>query len=274
MEDWSGTVYGPTTPRPRKKTAGVSASSANGATKKAGTAATTPKTASAPAKRAPRKASPAAKPPAEVRAELDVVPGTAEVPDPVPAAARSIATSVRTPLWTLLMSDPAIAPEHLAREAVRRLGPQAQEWVDRTRERYPRARPDALARLAAEEHVRLARRQAMVNTTALGAWAEVGLLGRTQARLVLTIAAAYGADPTAEDRVPDLMELLPIPRPTQAPFAAAATVGRLLGAIAVRRVGARLIPFGAAVTGAIHSGRTTQDLAMRTINRFRPPPGH
>ena len=150
-----------------------------------------------------------------------------------------------------------------------RLGSQAREWVDHIRERYPLARPDALARLAVEEHVRTARRQALANTSAVGSLAEVGLLGRTQASLVLTIAAVYGSDPTADDRVRDLLELLPIPRLTQPSLAAAGNVGRLLGAVAVRRVGARLIPFGAAVAGVIHSGRTT---AGRGAARDRPLP--
>ena len=274
MDDWSGTVYGPITPRPRKRST-PGAPAAASSSKRATTTSKAPapaKTTSTPAKRAPRKTTAAT----ATKPTVDVVLGDVSMPIPEPAAstfgpAASETVAELAPLWTLLVADPALAPEHLARQAVRQLGPQAREWVDRTRERYPRARPDALARLATQEHIRIARRQAMANTTALGAWAEVGLLGRTQARLVLTIAAAYGADPMAEDRVQDLMELLPIPRLMQAPFAAAAAVGRLLGAVAVRRVGAQLMPFGAAVTGAIHSGRTTQDLATRAINRFRPP---
>ncbi len=173
-------------------------------------------------------------------------------------------------MWDQILADPGFAPEHLVRDAVRLLGPQAKDWVDRTRERYPQARPDALARLAAEEHVRTARRQAMANTTAVGSWAEVGLLSRTLASLVLTIAAVYGADPTAQARTRDLLELLPIPRLTESSLAATGNVGRLLGAVAVRRVAARLMPFGAGVAGLIHSGRMTEDVAMRAIDRFRP----
>ena len=173
-------------------------------------------------------------------------------------------------MWDQILADPGFAPEHLVRDAVRLLGPPARVWVDRTRERYPQARTDALARLAAEEHVRTARRQAMANTTAVGSWTEVGLLSRTLASLVLTIAAVYGEDPTAEARTRDLLELLPIPRLTESSLAAAGNVGRLLGAVGVRRVAARLMPFGAAVAGAIHSGRVTEDVAMRAIDRYRP----
>jgi hypothetical protein len=263
---WSDTVYGPTTPRPRKRAA-PGAPVAASSTKRAGTATTPSKTAGTPAKRAPRKTTAAAKPRTDVLAELDVVLADASAPASGPDTAGS--ASQPAPLWTLLVADPALAPEHLAREAVRRLGPVAREWVDRTRERYPQARPDALARLAIEEHIRVARREAMANATALGAWAEVGLLGRTQARLALTIAAVYGADPTAEDRVRDLLALLPIPR-LQPSLATAGKVGRLLGAVVVRRMGARMIPFGAAVAGVIHSGRTTEDVGLRAIAHFRP----
>jgi hypothetical protein len=173
-------------------------------------------------------------------------------------------------LWARVLADPDVASEHLVRDAVRLLGPQARDWVDHTRERYPHVRPDALARLAAEEHVRTARRQAMANTTAVGSWVEVGLLSRTLASLVLTIAAVYGADPTVKARTRDLLELLPIPRITEPYLAAAGNVGRLLGAVAVRRVAARLMPFGAVVAGAIHSGRMAEDVAMQAIDRFRP----
>jgi hypothetical protein len=174
------------------------------------------------------------------------------------------------PWWARIVADPGFAPEHIVREAIRSLGPQAHQWVERTRQRYPDASPDALARLAAEEHVRTARSQAVANTTILGSMAEVGLLARTHASLVLTIAAVYGADPTADDRIPDLLQLLPIPRLTQPSLDAAGRVARVVGAVAVRRVAARIVPFGAAVAGFIHSGRTTQDVAVRSIDRYRP----
>jgi hypothetical protein len=113
------------------------------------------------------------------------------------------------------------------------------------RARYPQAQPDALARLAVAEHVRAARWRALTNTTGVGSLSDVGMLARTHASLILTVAAAYGSDPTAEARVRDLLELLPVPRLTQPTLAAAGNVGRVFGAFALRRIAARVLPFGA-----------------------------
>jgi hypothetical protein len=67
-------------------------------------------------------------------------------------------------------------------DAVARLGPDARDWVSRTRERYPAASPAALARLAASAK-------------------------RGPEWLVLAIAAAYGVDPTDPARATDLADL-------------------------------------------------------------------
>jgi hypothetical protein len=235
-------------------------------------------TGTTPAKRAPRKAATKVVATEAVAAEvlddkllahLDAVLADMEAPV-VMAPLVASPQPPRAPLWARVAVDPGFTAEHLAREAVWRLGPPARDWVDRTRTRYPGARPDALARLAVAEHVRAARLQAMTNTTIAGSLANVGTLARTHARLILTVAAAYGVDPTAEARVVDLLELLPVPRLTQPTVAAASNVGRVLGAIAVRRIAARVAPFGASIAGAIHSGRSTEDLARRAVDRFRP----
>jgi hypothetical protein len=67
-------------------------------------------------------------------------------------------------------------------DAVARFGPDARDWVARTRERYPAAGPAALARLAATQR-------------------------RDRAWLILAVAAAYGVDPTDAARARDLREL-------------------------------------------------------------------
>jgi hypothetical protein len=241
-------------------------------TAKASTVGTTSTT---PGKRAPRKAARKVVATEAVAAEilddrllahLDAVLAEMETPVVVATPVAS-PQPPRAPLWARVVVDPGFTAEHLAREAVGRLGPSAKDWVDRTRARYPGARPDALARLAVAEQVRAARLQAM---TIAGSLANVGTLARTHARLILTVAAAYGVDPTAEARVVDLLELLPVPRLTQPTLAAAGNVGRVMGAIAVRRIAARVVPFGASIAGAIHSGRTTEDIARRAVDRFRP----
>jgi hypothetical protein len=143
------------------------------------------------------------------------------------------------------------------------------------RQRYPGARDDALARLAVDEHIRVARRQGAGSAVAgpAGPWLGLGLRGRTEARLALTVAAVYGLDPTGEARVRDLLELLRVPRLTQPGRAAAGNLGRLAGGVAVVRAAARLLPFGAAVAGAVHGGRGCDDLGRRAIDRYRPKRG-
>src|SRR5690606_1727256 len=98
------------------------------------------------------------------------------------------------PLWAHLLADPGFAPEHAARAAVRALGPQAAAWVAAVRERYPSATPDGIARLAARELTRDARRLGAATPgggpavlATAGVVATAAVVGRTQARLVLTI---------------------------------------------------------------------------------------
>src|SRR3954451_11977777 len=60
-------------------------------------------------------------------------------------------------LWERMRSDPQYAPEHLALEAVRRLGPEARDWVQRTRANRPGLTDDALPQLAVKRFTTLAR---------------------------------------------------------------------------------------------------------------------
>ena len=184
------------------------------------------------------------------------------------------------PLWARVVADPGHAAEHAAREAVRRLGPEARDWVTRVSARYPAAAPDGLARLAATEWVRTARRQGAASGAAgvLGSVAATGVLARAQARLVLTIAAAYGFDPTAPQRARDLLDVLRVPRLTQPTTAALRNAGRVVAQFAARRVAARVMPFGgaragatigAAVAGATIGARSTRDVADRAMAHYR-----
>ncbi|XVV12628.1 hypothetical protein ACQP2X_48950 [Actinoplanes sp. CA-131856] len=113
----------------------------------------------------------------------------------------------RTDPWAALIADPARAPELLAIAAVQTLGPRAQEWATRTREAYPTAGTDALVRLATRQFTRFGSLTGLVGAVA-GAYAPVALLGAaafTDAELSLHIAAAYGLDPTDEERAADLL---------------------------------------------------------------------
>lgn len=188
----------------------------------------------------------------------------------LPARQLELASERRAPLWARLLVDPGYAPEHIAREAVRLLGPQARDWVEHMRHRYPDATPDGLARLAAVEHARIARRQGGLGGAGhLESLVTMGILARTEAHLVLTIAAAYGLDPTAEERGQDLLRLLRIPRLTQPSGRALANFARLVAGHATRRLAARFIPLGGAVAGAIQGSRRVHDLASRAVHYYR-----
>jgi hypothetical protein len=194
--------------------------------------------------------------------------------EPRPASVRppaSLPAARHIPLWARIVADPGYAAEHAAREAIWRLGPEAHDWVARARRRYPNARSDAMARLASKEAARAARRHGAGTGAAgpMGSVAAIGMLAGSQARLVLTIAAAYDFDPNSEERVRDLLVLLRIPRLTQPTFAALRNAGRVVSGYATRRVAAKFVPFGAAIAGAVQGGRSTDDLATRAIALFR-----
>jgi hypothetical protein len=180
-----------------------------------------------------------------------------------------------------VLADPGFAAEHAAREAVDRLGPEARDWMARTGGRYPAARPDGLARLAAQESVRSARKQGAASGAAgvIGSVVGTGLLARGHARLVLTIAAAYGFDPTDRERARDLLVVLRVPRLTSPAPTALRNAGRVVASFASRRIAARVMPLGAAVAGATIGARSTRDVADRAMAHYRAgaktsPDGH
>lgn len=190
-----------------------------------------------------------------------------EIPLDLPTPAPAPASGPDIPLWAHLLADPGFAPEHVARMAVRRLGPQSAEWVASMRERYPEATDEALARLATAELTRAARRAGAAG--AVGALLAVAVV---QARLVLTIAAVYGEDPTAEERVRDLLTLLRVPRLTEPTRPALTHVAAIAGGVAVRRAASRIIRLGGAVAGAVQGARSTHDVADRAMEHYRRKP--
>lgn len=188
-----------------------------------------------------------------------IEPTRPEAPRPVRPVGRE------APPW---FTAPSALPQHLAAVAIGELGPQVRAWVTGTRERYPDATPDALARLAATELLRTARLRgaAAAAQAPVGFVTASGALAREQAKVVLAVAAVYGAEPTPAE----LVGLLRAPTLT-ATRAGWASIAKAAGAILVRGGAARVLPFGSAIAGAVQSGRGCAAVAARSIEYYRNP---
>nr|WP_307804507.1 EcsC family protein [Micromonospora echinofusca] len=197
-------------------------------------------------------------------------------------------------LWDRMREDPQYAPEHLALEAVRRLGPEAAEWARRTRAAQPHLPPHALAESAIRKFVNRARLSGAVSGAAglPGAVLDIGVLAWTQARMVLHIAAAYGVDPAHPDRATDLLVLQKVHkvaetarlalgvaagreragalfRGTNTPLARAmlklsVKLAQMAGVRAAKRVFAKIVPGAAIILGTWANSSATKDLARRS----------
>ena len=224
-------------------------------------------------------------------------PTTAPAPDgdaPDPSAGPP------SSLWARMKADPQYAPEHLALEAVRRLGPEAARWADDVRATQPDLNPDARAQLAAKRFTNHARLSGAVSGAAglPGAVVDVGVLAWTQARMVLHMAAAYGADPTAPERATDLLVLQRVHKVAEtARVALGVAAGRerasrlfsstgdrpltgvmlrlgvklaqMAGVRAAKRMFAKAIPGAGMVLGTWANSAATKDLARRTRELYR-----
>lgn len=221
---------------------------------------------------------------------------TLPVKEPLPETVAPSGT-----LWSRMKSDPQYAPEHLAHDAVRRLGPEAAQWAERVRAEQPGITPDALADLAVKRFTTLARISGAVSgaTGLPGAVLDVGVLAWTQCRMVLHIAAAYGHDPAAPERASDLLVLQRVHKAADtARLALGVAAGRerasrlftevaghplsrviltlgvrlaqMAGVRASRRVFAKIVPAAAAVLGTWVNSAATRDLASRSRARFQP----
>jgi len=203
-------------------------------------------------------------------------------------------------LWEKMKADPQYAPEHLALEAVRRLGPEAHAWQERTRMQRPGIPPDALADLAVKRFVNLARLSGAVSgaTGIAGAVVDVGVLAWNQARMVLHVAAAYGVDPREPERATDLLVLQKVHKVAEtARLALGVAAGReragallrgggtpvhrvlvklgiklaqMAGIRAAKRIFAKIIPGAAIILGTWANSSATTDLANRTRELYRP----
>lgn len=203
-------------------------------------------------------------------------------------------------LWSRMKADPQYAPEHLALEAVRRLGPEAAAWAERMRIEHPDRTPDQLAEMAVKRFTTLARISGAVSGVAglPGAVLDVGVLAWNQARMVLHVAAAYGHDPSAPERATDLLVLQRVHKAAQTArlalgvaagrtratmlFAGAASrplsgvmlrlgvkLAQMAGVRAARRMFAKIIPGASIVLGTWVNSTATKDLAMRSRDLYR-----
>lgn len=204
-------------------------------------------------------------------------------------------------LWSRMKADPQYAPEHLALEAVRRLGPEAAVWAERMRANQPDLTPDALAELAVERFTTLARISGSVSgaTGLPGAVLDVGVLAWNQSRMVLHIAAAYGQDPSQTDRATELLVLQRVHKVSDsARTALGVASGRerasrlfesagsrplsrqmlrlgvklahMAGVRAAKRMFAKIVPGAVVVLGTWVNSAATKDLASRSRALYRP----
>ena len=229
--------------------------------------------------------------PADPSAALDHTAATSTDDDPGAAPPGS--------LWARMKADPQYAPEHLALEAVRRLGPEAQRWADRARSENPELTKDELGQIAARRFLNHARPSGAVSgaTGLPGAVVDVGVLAWTQARMVLHMAAAYGIDPANPDRATDLLVLQRVHKAAEtARMALGVAAGRerasrlfatggnqpisgvmfklgvklaqMAGIRAAKRMFAKVIPGAAMVLGTWANSAATKDLARRTREHY------
>ncbi len=225
------------------------------------------------------------------------------VPDPSSRSGSSDGEDVSVPpgsLWARMKADPQYAPEHLALEAVRLLGPEAQRWAERIRDERPEITADGLAELAVRRFVNLGRLSgAVAGATGLpGAIVDVGVLAWTQSRMALHIAAAYGLDPTSQDRATDLLVLQRVHKAAEtARIALGVAAGRerasrlfapaggqplsgvilklggklaqMAGVHAAQRMFAKMVPGVGIVLGSWVNAAATKELARRARTLYR-----
>jgi hypothetical protein len=224
------------------------------------------------------------------------------VPPPAPNASDQGPDAAGPPgsLWARMKADPQYAPEHLALEAVRRLGPEAQRWADQAREEQPGVTPDALAQQVVRRFTNHARLSGAVSgaTGLPGAVVDVGVLAWTQARMVLHVAAAYGTDPTHPDRATDLLVLQRVHKAAEAArlalgvaagrerasrlfatsggqplsgvmFRLGARLAQMAGIRVAKRMFAKVIPGAAVVLGTRANSAATKELAKRTTELYQ-----
>ena len=259
-----------------------------------------------PATTAPAATAPPAAQPAVPGTAVSAVPGAvvSAVPGAPAGDPGDVPEAPPARLWDRMRDDPQYAPEHLALEAVRRLGPEAAQWIAKARAERPDATADQLAEQAIRRFVNRARLSGAVSGAAglPGAVIDVGVLAWTQARLVLHVAAAYGANPAHPDRATDLLVLQKVHKAAEAArlalgvaagreragalfgHAAQNPLGRVMlqlgvrlarmaGMRAAKRVFAKVVPGAAIILGTWANSSATKDLAERAQALYREHQG-
>ena len=231
------------------------------------------------------------------------------VSEPVETRTETGAPGVEGPppgLWARMKADPEFAPEHLALEAVTRLGPRMAAELTKLRGQNPGAPADPLAGMIVHRYVNQSRLSGAVGgaVPVAGTLLDVGVLAWTQARMVLMLAANYGADPAHPDRAVDLLVLQGIHKYSQTARTALAVargregIGALLpadragmrtvllrlglklaqmaGVRAVKKMAAKIVPGLGIILGGVTNGNATRALGGRAIALYRRPPmpGH
>ncbi|MER7280074.1 EcsC family protein [Dactylosporangium sp. NPDC000244] len=242
----------------------------------------------APASGAPVTSDPAAESTAEGEGLSD--PGAPKVEGPPPG------------LWAKMKADPEYAPEHLALEAVTRLGPRMTVELVKLKGQNPGAHADALADMIIYRYVNQSRLSGAVGgaVPVAGTLLDVGVLAWTQARMVLMLAANYGVDPAHPDRAVDLLVLQGIHKYTQTARTALAVargresvdallpadrpemrkvlmrlglkLAQMAGVRAVKKMAAKVIPGLGIILGGVTNGNATRALGGRAITMYRRPP--
>lgn len=213
-----------------------------------------------------------------------------------PGATAREEAATRTEAWAKLVADPGHAPELLALAAVQTIGPRARDWARRTRDAYPGATDAGLARLAIRQFARFGSLSSIFGAVA-GSYTPVALLGAaalTHAELVLHLAAAYGLDPTDEERAIDLLVLTKVHPDRAAAEAAMDTArqpayeeggatgtGRRLGRMVAARTGVwaavwfvnRFFP-GTSLLAATLTNRAAVDSVANRANAYYSQESH
>jgi hypothetical protein len=173
---------------------------------------------------------------------------------------------------------PLPSPTTLARLVVGRYGTVAARRAQWLRDTYPSVDADRLVGVPIRTAQGRTRIAALAAALPLGAPVSVAAQMWTNARLVLDVAAVYGFDATADDRVPELLALLDLYPDVPAARAAVANedavvppIPRIATAAAAlaRRTASRLVPGSGVVLAELRGAAAVDALAGRAVRFYR-----
>ena len=208
-------------------------------------------------------------------------------------------------LWDRMQDDPQYAPEHLALEAVRRLGPEADKWVDPRPRRATRAHAGRPRRqVAQKKFVNLTRASPARSPAPPGCparWSTSACSPGPRPGWSCTSRPSYGVDPRHPDRATDLLVLQRVHKYAEtapagarrrrrarerrarcSPAWATASGGQgaccklgvrlaqMAGVRAAKRMFAKIVPGAAIILGTWANSSATKDLAQRIPGALRP----